>query len=310
MFSVWPCYRQHWSSNLSVLFPLRAKSGLIIELNTQHNTNTKFVKNTVHQSTKTWLETPPLAMGVATATTVHHLSPSLLMGCADRRHDRLPRNPHTPGPFWSWRHSMSVWLKDEGCAQLTACHRSTLRSRLTTASRILPRSTWSHLFATSSFLSLLHLCHLGPVCVHTCLCVAHFVGFVSTLFFPYSPVFAACHSSSCIGWLSNTLPTPPRPCTHPNKQNKPRKQKKIIKPWPTSDHTKHCQLDFPKAFDREIQIYLKLMESASALLVLPNCLQPHVNSHALITFQSVTRPLCFHYSNTHNGHADEQLFIV
>lgn len=54
------------------------------------------------------------------------------------------------------------------------------------------------------------------------------------------------------------------------------------KQCPTSDHTKHCQLDFPKAFNREIQNYLKLIESASVPVVLPNCQRPDVNSYALI----------------------------
>lgn len=54
--------------------------------------------------------------------------------------------------------------------------------------------------------------------------------------------------------------------------------KKKTKQCPTSDHTKHCQLDFPKAFNREIQNYLKLIESASVLVVLPNCQRPDVNS--------------------------------
>lgn len=132
------------------------------------------------------------------------------------------------------------------------------RGQLDLTSSLLPPSSRS---STSAALGLFAF---TPVSVARALLVL-FQRFSFFFFFrSYSPMCAACHSSSCVGWSS---PPPP-----------PKKTKQC----PTSDHTKHCQLDFPKAFNREIQNYLKLIESASVLVVLPNCQRPDVNSYALI----------------------------
>lgn len=191
----------------------------------------------------------------------------------------------------SLRCSTSVRLKDDAYAQLTVCQRFLLRSRLATVYRILLWSAWFHLFVTSSSSSL-------------CL-------------FAFTPVSVTCALLVLVQHFLFIFPSVCSPVT-------------VVPAWkvdhaflffqtcPTSDHTKYkcdCQLDFPKAFNREVRNYWKLMKSVSvSLFVLPTRQQPHVNFACRfnnVCYQwNEPLPLLFLHSAAHNGQTDDCIVLL